>query len=108
MGAEDKHRDIRKDVDAIRDDLNLLKADLVNAMRDLVSAGKEGSAEAREHLEEVVQQRLDALNAATEELTQRGRNMFEEVQQRAQEKPLQTLGIAVGIGFIAGMIFARK
>jgi ElaB/YqjD/DUF883 family membrane-anchored ribosome-binding protein len=104
----EQNRTFRKDVDAIRDDLNLLKSDLAAAMRDLINAGREGSSETREKLEQVVQERLDALNAAAEELSQRGRGVMEDVQRRAQENPLQTLAMAFGAGFIAGAIFTRK
>jgi ElaB/YqjD/DUF883 family membrane-anchored ribosome-binding protein len=106
--ADEPRGDFRKDVDAIRDDINLLKSDLAAAMRDLVNAGRDGSTEARQRLEQVVQDKLDALNAATEDLTQRGRGMMEDVQRRAQESPLQTLAIAFGAGFLAGAIFTRK
>jgi ElaB/YqjD/DUF883 family membrane-anchored ribosome-binding protein len=100
--------DLRKDVDAIRDDLNLLKSDLVAAMRDLIGAGRDGGTEARQRLEEAVQERLSALNAATEDLSQRGRNIVRDVERHVHEKPMQTLAIAFGAGFLAGAILLRK
>jgi ElaB/YqjD/DUF883 family membrane-anchored ribosome-binding protein len=108
-GDEQEQRgNIRRDVDAIRDDLNLLKSDLVAAIRDLISAGREGSTEARQRLEEAVQERLGAFNAASEDWQQRGRDVLEDVQRRAKEHPLQTLGVVFGAGFLAGMLFTRR
>lgn len=106
--GEGARRDFRRDVDAIRDDLTLLKSDLVAAMQDLISGGREGSGEARERLEKIIQERLDALNSRAEEMSERGRDILEDVQKRAQEQPLQTLAIAFGVGFIAGVFFTRK
>jgi ElaB/YqjD/DUF883 family membrane-anchored ribosome-binding protein len=99
---------IRKDVDAIRDDLNLLKSDLVAAMRDLINVGREGGTEARQRLEEAVQERLNALNAATEDFTERGRSMMRDVERHVHEKPMQTLAIVFGAGFLVGAIMSRR
>jgi ElaB/YqjD/DUF883 family membrane-anchored ribosome-binding protein len=107
-GGQSGSGDLRKDVDAIRDDLNLLKSDLVAAMRDLIHTGREGGTDARQRLEEAVQDRLNALNAATEDMTERGRGMIRDVERHVHEKPMQTLAIVFGAGFLVGAIMSRK
>jgi ElaB/YqjD/DUF883 family membrane-anchored ribosome-binding protein len=95
----------RKDVDAIKDDIAMLKTDLGAAMRDLIDAGKGGADDARKRLQEIVNDRLSSLNAAAEALSDRGRKVYRDVRQRVEEKPVQTVGIALAVGAAIGLLF---
>jgi ElaB/YqjD/DUF883 family membrane-anchored ribosome-binding protein len=95
----------RKDVEAIKDDIAMLKGDLASAMRDLIDAGRSGADDARKRLQEIVGDRLESLNEAAENLSNRGRKVFRDVQTRVEEKPVQTIGIALAVGAAIGLLF---
>ena len=97
--------DFRKDVDAIKDDIAMLKSDLGSAMRDLIDAGKSGTDDARRRLQEIVHDRLESLNAAAESLGEQGRKLYRNVRSRVEEKPTQTIGIAVAVGLAIGVLY---
>jgi ElaB/YqjD/DUF883 family membrane-anchored ribosome-binding protein len=98
-------RGFRGDVEAIKDDIAVLKSDLAAAMRDLIEASKAGTEDARHRLQEMVAARLDGLNEAAESLSERSKQVLGHVQRRVEEKPIQTLAIALGVGALLGMIF---
>jgi ElaB/YqjD/DUF883 family membrane-anchored ribosome-binding protein len=104
MRARWQNEDFRRDVEAIRSDVHQLKADLTSAMRDLISAGREGVEESRDRLQEQVQQKLDALNQATEELGMYGRQATRRVRRELEENPARTALIVLGIGAVLGML----
>jgi ElaB/YqjD/DUF883 family membrane-anchored ribosome-binding protein len=95
----------RKDVDAIKDDIAMLKTDLGAAMRDLIGAGRSGADDARKRLQEIVSERLDSLNQAAENLSERGRKTYRDVKQHVEEHPTQTIGIALAIGAVIGLLY---
>jgi len=103
----DAAADLRRDVDAIKDDLTSLKTDLVSAMRDLVEAGKSGAGEAREKIEESLHEKLDKLNAAAGEVADRGRRAARSAQHFVEEKPIQSLAVAFGVGLLLGAVLRK-
>ncbi len=103
----DAAADLRRDVDALKDDFGMLKADLVAAMRDLVEAGKSQGTEARAKIEEAIQEKLDRLHDAADGVAARGRRAAESAQRYVEEKPLQSLAIALGVGILLGAALRR-
>ena len=101
-GSSDAAADLRRDVDAIKDDINLLKTDLVAAMRDLVEAGKAGAGDAKEKLEVAVQERLQRVSDAAHAVADRGRRAADSVHHYVEQKPMQSLAIAFGVGILLG------
>lgn len=99
--------DFRRDIDALKDDLSLFKADLAAAMRDLVEAGKATSGEARERLEAAVHEKLDRLNDAASNLADRGRAAARTAGRYVEEKPIQSLAIAFGVGVLVGAVLRK-
>jgi ElaB/YqjD/DUF883 family membrane-anchored ribosome-binding protein len=95
----------RKDVDAIKDDIAMLKSDLGAAMRDLIDAGRGGADDARKRLQEVVGERLESLNTAAQNLSERGRRMYKDTREYVEENPTKTIGIALGVGAVIGLLY---
>jgi len=95
----------RKDVDAIKDDIAMLKSDLGTAMRDLIDAGKGGADDARKRLQAIVSDRLESLNAAAQNLSDRGRRMYQGTREYVEENPAKTVGIALGVGVAIGLLY---
>jgi ElaB/YqjD/DUF883 family membrane-anchored ribosome-binding protein len=99
--------DLQKDVDAIKDDIATLKADLVAAMRDLVDAGKAGAGDAKEKLEDAVKERLQRVSDAAHAVAERGRRAADTVHTYVEERPLQSVAIAFGVGILVGVVLRK-
>ncbi len=96
------------DVDAIKQDIVALQADLSEALKHLVSVGKAEAGDVKEKLESNLRERLARLSDRADELTQRGKRAVESVEGMIEEKPLQSVGIALGVGVLVGVLLARK
>ena len=94
--------DLRRDVDVLKDDIAQLRSDLVEAMKDLVEAGKTGAGETRDRLEESVRSRLESLSEAAHGVAERGRRAVHTAEQYVEEKPLQSVAVAFGVGLLLG------
>lgn len=85
------------DSDRLRADIDQLQKDiaaLTDTMKDVAgSRGKEAVAQARE-------------KAAA--LKDRGKEAADELGRQVSDKPLQSLGIAIGVGFLIGALLARR
>jgi ElaB/YqjD/DUF883 family membrane-anchored ribosome-binding protein len=104
MRARWNNDDFRRDVEAIRGDVAALKGDLLTAMRDLISIGGDGVGDARQRLQEQVQHKLDALNAASGDLGDYGREAARRVRRHIEERPAQSALIALGVAAVMGML----
>jgi ElaB/YqjD/DUF883 family membrane-anchored ribosome-binding protein len=104
MRARWQNDDFRRDVNAIRSDVQQLKADLTAAMKDLISVGREGVDESRDRLQQHVQQKLDALNRATEELGLYGRQASTRIKRELEDNPMRSALVVLGIGAVLGML----
>ncbi len=104
MRARWQNDDFRRDVDALRGDVQQLKADLAATMRDLISAGREGVEETRVRLQRQVQQKLEALNLATEDLGACGRRAAATARREVEANPGRTALIVLGVGAVLGML----
>ena len=100
--------DLRNDLDSIKGDIAALQADLAGALKDLVAAGKGEAGAAKEKIESEVRERLDRLSAKADLLARRGRRAVDNLEQHIEDKPLQSVGIALGIGVLIGALLARR
>ena len=74
-------------------------------MRDLIDAGKGGADDARKRLQAIVSDRLESLNAAAENLSERGRKVYKDTREYVEENPTKTIGIALGVGAVIGLLY---
>lgn len=100
--------DLRRDMDSIRADIDVLQADVSAALRDLVSVSRAEAGEMKEKLEQQLRERLGRLSEKAEGLAQRGRRAMEGLEGMIEEKPLQSVGVALGVGLLVGALLARK
>jgi len=88
-------------VDELADQIALLKKDITSLTETLGSYGKAKSEEMR-----------DTARTAADELSEAGRAKAMEAQKQAEEflrtQPGTALGIAAGLGFLVGIITARR
>jgi ElaB/YqjD/DUF883 family membrane-anchored ribosome-binding protein len=93
-----------RDFDTIKDDVAKLKADLARAMRNLVSTGRDEASSARGKLEEAIQEKLDRLNAVTENLSEWGHGAARNVRRRVEKNPAEVALIVLGAGVLLGAL----
>ncbi|MCC6677834.1 MAG: DUF883 family protein [Phycisphaerales bacterium] len=100
--------DIRRDVDAIKDDLASLRSDLTAVLKDVVAAGRTEAGEARERVEDAVRAKLEKIEAAAGRAVDRGRDAIGAIEAHVEEKPLQSLATAFGLGLLVGVLLHRR
>ncbi len=104
-----KHkRDLHDDLDSIKGDIVALQEDLGTALKDLVAAGKGEAGAVKDKLEAQVRERLESLSDKADELASRGKKAMHSLEQHIEEKPLQSVGIAVGVGLLIGVLLSRR
>jgi ElaB/YqjD/DUF883 family membrane-anchored ribosome-binding protein len=103
--------ELRRQASTIKDDLSLLKSDLASMVRELVEGGKGEAGEARARLEAEIKTRIEHLEEAATHLADRarstGKDAIASIEREAKDRPLQTLGIALGVGVLVGLILKR-
>lgn len=100
--------DLRGDVDAIKGDIVALQTDVTEALKHLVSVGKSEAVEVKDKLEAELKDRLDRLSQRADDLARRGKRAVQGVEGMIEEKPLQSVGIALGVGVLVGVLLSRK
>ncbi len=99
---------LRHDVDAIKDDIATLQSDLTAALKHLVSAGKSEAGDIKEKLESELRDKLSRLSDRADDIAKQGRRAVEGLEGVIEEKPLQSVGIALGVGLLVGVLLSRK
>lgn len=108
MAALSPSDKVRRDVDSIKDDLASLRADLSAAMKDLMAAGRAEAGDARERIEDTVRAKLEKIEAAAGRAAERGRDAIGAIEAHVEEKPLQSLAAAFGLGLLVGVLLHRR
>lgn len=100
--------DFQAQIDAMRSDFTNLKGDLASLLRDAIAAGKAGTGEAREHLEDAVEQKLEQLNSAWHSAQSRGKKAVASFEESVAERPLVSVGTAFGVGVVIGILLGTS
>lgn len=87
--------------------LNESKSHLSAAASDLGEAANAKYGEIRSQVENTAQDYTGRAKQALNEATIRARGFQDDGEQYIRENPLQAVGIALGVGFILGLIFRR-
>jgi ElaB/YqjD/DUF883 family membrane-anchored ribosome-binding protein len=103
-----KIQDIQQDLQQLRDDVK----ELAQQMASLVSATGE---EAFDEVKSRVRSMRDGLDGAMADAGERGREAFDEmsdsigtaIEESLRERPLTTVALAVGLGFLFGTAWRR-
>ncbi len=106
--AKRKQPVLSRDLESIKSDIVALQTDLGTALRDLVAAGKGEAGAVKDKLEAEVRDRLERLAQKADDLASYGKDAVHGLEERIEEKPLQSVGIALGAGLLIGAILARR
>jgi ElaB/YqjD/DUF883 family membrane-anchored ribosome-binding protein len=80
---------------------------VANLVQDVVSVGKARAGDAGSRIADAARSRLDQAGVAWEQATEQGRQIVENIQERIEERPLASIGIAFGAGLLLGALLRR-
>ena len=84
-----EERALRQDVESLRDDLNQLRSDLGGMTSQLYSRAREGVGGAMEYAQD------------------QGSEALKNIQHHIEDRPLASVGIALGVGLLIGALLRR-
>ncbi len=96
-----------KTVSDLEADIAQLKADIEKLTRQLAATGQHGLGTARRAAAEGVEQLHAQGEAAMESLRGNARDLEEQVLASVREKPVTSLAIAAGVGFLFALLSRR-
>lgn len=99
-GADDEAATIQENIERLRGDISSLAKSISRYGTEKTGEYTERASKAGHDIADVSQQTLDSL---TEELNRLERSLTSQIRR----KPLQSLGIAAGIGFLIAMLARR-
>jgi ElaB/YqjD/DUF883 family membrane-anchored ribosome-binding protein len=94
-------RDLKSDVDSIRSDIETLRKDLATVL-DRIKGAATNRAEAE------LQALQKRINKIADDVQTSGRESLRAFEERIEERPLVSLGIAFAIGLVIGRLFDRR
>ncbi len=96
------------EVEALKADLAKIRDDLSRLKDVLKESGREELAAARERLEREARKLMEELKRSSAKVTDEGRRQIERIEREIESHPLQSLGLAFGIGLLLGVLFGRR
>ena len=101
-------KSVRDDLDTLRADLNAIKTDLRTLAEDSATMGKHAARQARERLGEVAGQVGDKARAAYDAAKTKGVEASDALEEKIEEHPFLSVGIAFGAGLVIGALISRR
>lgn len=93
---------------ALIDEFNSLIADAESLLKHTAEYAGEGSDELRRKLSDNIENARALLQQGGLNLQERSRAAVETTEQYVKDHPLQSLGIAAGVGLILGLLISRR
>jgi ElaB/YqjD/DUF883 family membrane-anchored ribosome-binding protein len=92
----------------LKSDLNVIKSDIDNLRKDLAAALDRIKGTAASRAESEIQALQKRINKIAEDLQTGGRESLRAVEERIEERPLVSLGVAFAVGLVLGRLFGRR
>lgn len=105
--ASAKSGDVSKDISELEADIRQLKADIEKLAKDMQTTGERGYGAAKKAAALGAEQLRAQGEAKIEELRANARDIEDQLVSHVQEKPLTSLAIAAGVGFLFALIARR-
>ena len=90
------------------DDFKALTADAEELLRATATLTGERASAARTRVEERIRSAKDAMGALGEDVVERGRAAATAADRTVREHPWESVAVAAGLGFLLGMLAARR
>ncbi len=107
MAAAGKSATDNKSSTDLEADIEQLKADIERLTKQLSETGEHGYNTARKAAVQGVEQLRVQGEAAVDSLKSNARDLEEQVLVNVREKPVTSLAIAAGLGFLIGLMSRR-
>jgi ElaB/YqjD/DUF883 family membrane-anchored ribosome-binding protein len=102
---------LEKDLAAVKNDISALAEQLTEALNSLAgSAGKQarrGYRQARANVDEVLSEASDRGHAVADAAQLAAATIGDTIEDTVRERPLATVAIALGLGFLIGVTWRR-
>ena len=102
---------LEKDLAAVKNDISALTAQITNALDSFAgTAGKQarrGYKQARANVDSAVDDLSDRGSAAMDAAQDAATSIEETLEDIIQQRPLATVGLALGLGFLIGAAWRR-
>ncbi|MBD2836650.1 DUF883 domain-containing protein [Pseudomonas sp. JM0905a] len=89
-------------------DFQTLVSDTEKLLQDTASLAGEQADELRLQIHESLKRARDTLRDTEQNLKERGQAAVQATEDYVQEHPWQSVGLAAGIGFLLGLLAARR
>jgi ElaB/YqjD/DUF883 family membrane-anchored ribosome-binding protein len=107
-GVSDATRDVQQDLQALREDLGVLAEEVTGLMS---STGNQALDEVKDRISRIRSGLDDVMSDAgargRDALRDASENLSSALEQQVKERPLATLAIALGLGFILGATWRK-
>ena len=113
QGADDDNAFARleKEMANMRDAIGDLSDQISDAASDIGAVaqeqGKRGLKQARANLESMANDASDRLGVVADRAQSHAASLGDSLEDAIQERPLSTLALALGLGFLVGVIWRR-
>lgn len=97
-----------QNIDTLRRDVQTLLKDAETLFQDASSIGGESAAELGHKGVSALRQALERLRALEQTAMEKGKRLASDTNQYVHEKPWYAIGIAGAIGFLLGLLIARR
>ncbi|MGL4319114.1 MAG: DUF883 family protein [Pseudomonas sp.] len=102
----------RKTTDHAQDELmaefKALVSDTEKLLQHTAELAGDQASELRSQLHDNLKRAREALNSTEQALRERGLAAVEDAEDYVQQHPWQSIGISAGIGFLLGLLVARR
>lgn len=99
--------DLTDDKAAIEEQLARIKSDISELASTLASISTRRAKSVRGEAEDRLHDLSRAGEDAIDDLRAQLRSVERDLTRKAEQKPLQTIGIAAGVGFLVGLVLRR-
>jgi len=102
---------LEKDVAAVKNDISTLAEQITDALNTFTGTARKqarrGYKQARANVDSVVSEAQDAGSAALDAAQDAAYSIEETLEDVIRQRPLATVGLAIGLGFLIGVTWRR-
>jgi ElaB/YqjD/DUF883 family membrane-anchored ribosome-binding protein len=102
---------LEKDVAAVKNDISTLTDQITDALNTFAGSARKqarrGYKQARENVDSVMADAQDRGSAALDAAQDAAYSLEETLEDVIQQRPLATVGLAIGLGFLIGVTWRR-
>jgi len=111
MADETAYKRLQKDVSAVKDDIAALTGQIADALNTFAGSAKKqarhGYRQARANVDSAVSDLSERGGTAMEAAQDAANSMEETLEEVISQRPLATVGLALGLGFLIGLTWRR-